>query len=99
MARGIISKVDNLKILKNVVVIWSGSNSFSEFDITGLTKLTTLGVGGNLNLSEAAANSICINLDDYGLLDGSLHINKAPTGDGAIAKDNLIAKGWSVFIP
>jgi len=94
MSRGIISKIDNLKILKNVETMNFGGNTLSELDITGLTKLTYLWVSDNL--SETSGNNILINLDEYGLLNGYVQISSVPSGEGLTAKENLIDKGWSV---
>jgi len=50
------------------------------------------------SLTTTSVNNILIDLDDNGLLNGECRLtggsSSAPTGDGLIAQDNLLSKGW-----
>ncbi len=52
------------------------------------------------SLTETSVNNILIDLDNNDQLNGDCRLdggtNAAPTGAGITAKNNLIAKGWSV---
>jgi hypothetical protein len=71
-------------------------------------ELTTIDISNNplLNnlvcraaLTVDSVNDILINLDNFGLTNGYVDIYNffaIPTGDGLTAKNNLLAKGWTV---
>ncbi|MEK6616898.1 MAG: hypothetical protein AABZ32_12470, partial [Bacteroidota bacterium] len=54
----------------------------------------------NNNLDEPSTNGILIWLDKNDELNGTVNLaggtNAPPTGAGITAKNNLIAKGWTV---
>ena len=89
--------IEGCSSLESVDATDSGSN-LTELSIDGCNSLTTLSLG-YCPLYEASVNSILINLDDFGLSDGSVNLSsgEAPTGDGITAAANLVTKGWTVI--
>lgn len=90
-----ISNLVNLQFLN------LSGNQFTTIDISGLVNLERVTLTNN-QLTETCVNDILIQLDNNGL--SSLYYscnltggtNAAPTGAGIIAKNNLIAKSWTV---
>ncbi len=54
------------------------------------------------NMTEETVNNILIAYDSMGTSNGYLYLwdgtNASPTGDGIVARDNLISRGWSVHV-
>ena len=84
-------------------------SSLNYLDLNGNTDLTSVTIPvSNLDsvyiydtaLTEAAVNDILQRLDNNGITGGNVELDggtsAAPTGAGITAKDNLIAKFWSV---
>lgn len=81
---------DNIDLSENLGIT---SVTLPESDLTNLNLFDTA-------LTEAAVNDILQWLDGSGVTGGSVELDggtsAAPTGAGITAKDNLIAKSWSV---
>lgn len=53
------------------------------------------------SLSTASVNNVLVNLDNAGITNGIVNLSNQspsapPTNEGLVAKDNLVAKGWTV---
>jgi hypothetical protein len=92
-----ISSIDysNLQSLEYIANAGSGTTSINIENCNSLLRVYFS------NNSLINVNEILIQLDNNGLLDGQLYLNGgtsvSPSGAGIIAKDNLIAKGWTVL--
>jgi hypothetical protein len=76
------------------------ASNMSSLDISGCTSLIYIVASMN-SISESLINYITITLDSFGQEDGHLDLSEntyQPTGDGATAVTNLIAKGWTVVL-
>lgn len=84
-------------------------SSLTFLDLNGNTDITSVKLPessldfvdiSDTALTEAAVNDILQWLDGSGVMNGNVELDGGtsaiPTGDGIIAKDNLITKGWSV---
>jgi hypothetical protein len=75
------------------------SATLTTVTMTTLPAATTVGLQG-CALNVASVNAILVALDANGLSGGAVYLdlgtNAAPTGAGITAKNNLIAKGWTV---
>jgi hypothetical protein len=78
----------------------TGTVPLSAITITTLPACRTFR-SASTSLPAANVNAILVALDANGLTSGSVSLqfgaNAAPTGAGITAKNNLIAKGWTVF--
>ncbi|MEK6615327.1 MAG: hypothetical protein AABZ32_04330, partial [Bacteroidota bacterium] len=78
--------ISNNRIIRFIPV---GSNKCKNFN------------AWNNTFDEPGTNGALIWLDANGEINGTANLgggtNAAPTGDGIIAKNNLIAKGWTVI--
>lgn len=78
-------------------------NSFATLDslsLDGCTSLIYVNCNDSL-LSQSIINYIVMTLDSLGQEDGFIDLSDntyQPTGDGATAVTNLIAKGWTVVL-
>ena len=85
--------------LVNLQYLSLGYNQFTNIDISNNVNLISAPFASN-RLTETSVNNILIQLDNNGLLNGFCYTaegtNEAPTGAGITAKNNLIAKGWTV---
>lgn len=85
--------------------------ALTGFDLSGNTGLTSVTVFeqqlndvaiSNAALTEESVNDILMWLDGSGVINGYVDLsggtNAVPTGNGAAAKNNLINKGWNVFV-
>jgi Leucine-rich repeat (LRR) protein len=83
---------------EQLTVLTCGNNNISLMDVSSNTQLTTLGVL-NCNLASVQIDQILIDLDNHGLLNGSLQYQGNP-GESSltalIAYNNLISKGWTI---
>lgn len=74
-------------------------NPLSDVNINGATSLQFFDAG-ECELTEESVNHILYELDQYGNTNGFIDLsggsNAAPTGIGATAVTNLLAKGWTV---
>jgi hypothetical protein len=83
--------------------------ALTSFDLSGNTGLTSVTIFeqvlndvslGGTALTEASVNDILQWLDGGGVLNGYVDLSDGtsavPSGAGITAKDNLIAKGWTV---
>lgn len=68
-------------------------------ELEALTKLNYVHFG-NCSLSEEAVDNILMDIDSYGTSGGKLYLhdgsNAAPGADGVVAKNSLVARGWTV---
>jgi len=75
------------------------SDTLVTVTVSTLPSATTVGLQG-CALNVASVNAILVALDSNGLSNGEVYLDlgtsAAPTGAGIIAKNNLIAKGWTV---
>lgn len=75
------------------------NTGLGSIDISGCPALYTI-VLSNTQLPEAVVNSILVDLDTAGLLNGFCNLSgggsAAPTGAGAAAVTSLQGKGWTV---
>jgi len=89
----------SIDISSNVNLTWLdiASNSLTALDVSSNTLLTRLICALN-SIVESEINDILIDLDSFGLSDGTLEMqnNTAPTGLGLTAKASLQGKGWTV---
>lgn len=85
--------------------------ALTGFDLSGNEGLTSVTVFeqqlndvsiSNAALTEESVNDILMWLDGSGVINGYVDLsggtNAVPTGNGAAAKDNLINKGWNVYV-
>jgi hypothetical protein len=85
--------------------------ALTSFDLSGNTGLTSVTIFeqvlNDVDLNNTALTEECVNdilqwLDGGGVLNGYVDLadggSAAPTGTGITAKDNLLAKGWSVNV-
>jgi hypothetical protein len=75
------------------------ASTLTAVTLTTLPAATSVGFQG-CALNVASVNAILVALDANGLSGGVVYLdlgtNAAPTGAGITAKNNLIAKGWTV---
>ena len=75
-----------------------GARLTSISNLKAFTGLTSVRLREN-SLTTTSVNNILIDLDNNGLLNGNCRLNggtnAAPTGNGLIAQDNLLSKGWT----
>jgi Leucine-rich repeat (LRR) protein len=95
-----ITSIIGLQNLTNLQEFSAANNSLTTVDLSGLTNLTDVNFNNN-DLTEASVNDILQWLDGGGVENGYVDLSggtsATPTGEGIIAKDNLIAKAWEVY--
>ncbi|MBI4944860.1 MAG: hypothetical protein HY840_00505, partial [Bacteroidetes bacterium] len=104
-----ILQFDNCKLMGIVTIpaavqasgIQTPNNHITNFNMqpASYSKLTSLVLFNN-DMTASNVNFNMIGLDDNGLPNGFANFgggNAAPTGAGITAKNNLIAKGWTVI--
>lgn len=93
--------IDTFEVTQNIklVDINISNNQIKNLDITNNVNLLYVNISNNLFLAEDI-NEIIIQLDEYGLSNGSLNYSnniENPIGDtAAIAYNNLVNKGWII---
>lgn len=89
----------NISNLTNLTSFGLNQNPITDINIASNINLNFVGLN-TTQLTESAVNNILIQLDNHGLIGGACAMTSgtsaAPTGAGITAKNNLIAKGWSV---
>jgi Leucine-rich repeat (LRR) protein len=96
------NQLTNLDTATNIELEYlsCNNNQLTSLDIATNIALKYLYCDNN-QLATVSVNSILVNLDNFGLVDGYLNTElqdplAPPTGAGVPAKDNLIGKGWGV---
>jgi Leucine-rich repeat (LRR) protein len=96
-----ITSITGLQNLINLQTFIADNNSLTTVDLSGLTNLTYVNLQNN-DLTETSVNNILQWLDGNGELNGNVDLSggtsAVPSGAGITAKDNLLAKGWSVNV-
>jgi hypothetical protein len=95
-----LTSISNFRAFTGLASVRFAENSLTSFPINEITSdsFNQLRIGNN-QLIETSVNNILIQLDNNGLLNGTVNLagtNAAPTGAGLTAKTNLQGKGWSV---
>lgn len=85
--------------LTRITSIDASDNSLSTINIDTSIHLVSVSLENN-SLDVASVNDVLQKLDSFGNLSGEVYLdlgtNAAPTGAGITAKNNLLAKGWTV---
>lgn len=94
----LITSIDISKNVDLVNLLITGSN-LASIDISNNPDLQFINLSADL-FSVTNVNDILIQLDSNGISNGTLTLSGAPqpTGSGITARDNLIAKGWTINI-
>jgi hypothetical protein len=101
--QGVSCHEDNLTSLlisgSSLTGVICNSNLLPTIDVSKCPNLTTLSASNN-RLTSGSINNIYINLDNFGLLSGSVSLegstNQSASGAGLTARSNLISKNWSI---
>jgi hypothetical protein len=90
--------LDGCSSLTNLTL--NSSATLDSLSLDGCTSLIDVDCIGS-SLSQSIINYIVMTLDSLGQEDGFIDLSNntyQPTGDGATAVTNLIAKGWTVIL-
>jgi Leucine-rich repeat (LRR) protein len=87
----------DVSALTSLAYLTCYNNSITTLDVSALTSLIDLRCNNN-SMNSTMVDTVLCDVDAHGTSNGALNIsgNAAPGANGITAKNNLIARGWTV---